>query len=106
MEWDQLGGDAKEKEKLSAGAAIHSGLESQYNDYEKNYMWLQLEDAQEKEKMTESGEDNLILTWMLIRIVTWMPTSSESSKVKKVVVKKGLRSVHHKDHSPEWCVER
>ena len=49
-EWDQLEGDAKEKEKSSAGAAIGSGLEShhQYDDHEMNYMdtrkWLQLEE--------------------------------------------------------------
>lgn len=39
-ERDRLEGDAKEKEKLSAGVAIHSGLEShhQYDDHEMNYM--------------------------------------------------------------------
>ena len=54
-EWDQLEGDAK-KEKLSAGAAIRSGLES-HHQYDV-HKWLQFEDAQEKEKMTESGEDD------------------------------------------------
>ena len=91
LEWDQLEGDTKEKEKLSAGAAVvHSDLESHHesNMDETNmddHKWLQLEkDAQEKEKMTESGEDDCqwiitwvpawISAWMLTWIVTWIVT--------------------------------
>ena len=55
---DQLMGDAKEKEKLSAGAVvIRSGSESRHETNMDVRKCLQLEeDAQEKEKMTESGE--------------------------------------------------
>jgi hypothetical protein len=61
-EWDQLEGDAKEREKLSADAESRSGFEShhQYDDHEMEYMDVRKfeEDAQEKEKMTESDEDD------------------------------------------------
>ena len=58
--WNQLEGDAKEKEKVTAGPAV---ICSSFDwHHEKNMdivKWLQLkEDAQEKEKMAESGKYN------------------------------------------------
>jgi hypothetical protein len=56
-DWDGLVGDAKEKEKLSAGAvAICSGLESHHKNMDVRKCLQLEEDAPEKEKKAESGE--------------------------------------------------
>jgi hypothetical protein len=64
-DWDQLEGGAKEKEKLSVGAAVNrNGLESQHEMKMVFRKGLQLgENAYEKEKRSEIGEGDWDNDW-------------------------------------------